>query len=350
MGELDLTTNLLIDLDSKIPNLALMQLSAYLKRRGESVVLRTPFDHPDRVWISCVFTWNASRARGVGRMWESTGAEVHLGGTGIDFVQDEAMRLRLVSSSALPDGAIDLPPDYSLYSNDDRAVGFVARGCNRRCEFCVVPLKEGRIGRMWPIREWHQERDKILLLDNDLPLGPYHNAVLQECQDNDFKLSITQGYDIRCVARGDVDDEGLKLLVEVRPWDIDFRTHRLYIAWDYLGIESYVRQGLERLFRYGLRSRDVMCYILCGFNTTHEQDYHRFKVLWNEYHVMPYVMPYNRRRDDKWLNAFARWVNRGYSRLVKFEDYRDGILARELRTKVPLAGIPVTEAYDGSRS
>jgi tRNA A37 methylthiotransferase MiaB len=35
-------------------------------------------------------------------------------------------------------------PDYSLYPElGDRALGFLTRGCPRRCPFCVVPVKEG---------------------------------------------------------------------------------------------------------------------------------------------------------------------------------------------------------------
>ena len=338
--------HLLIALDSKIPNLAIMKLSAWLKSRGETVWLDSPGGIVAEVWISCVFTWNARRARSVARLWEASGAVVHVGGTGVDFMQDANLRLRKVGDSHLPEEAEWMPPDYTLY-DDDRAVGFVARGCNRRCEFCVVPFKEGRIGKMWPIREWSQGRSKILLLDNDLPLGPHHDAVLQECLDNGFKLSITQGYDIRCVARGDVTDAGLELLADVRPWDNDFRTHRLYIAWDYFGIEGYVRKGIDRLIAHGIPARDIMCYILCGFNTMHEQDLYRLRVL-QSYGVMAFVMRYNLRRDDPWLNAFARYVNRGYERErfhIPIEKYRGGILVRQLEDRVPLAVHPAPDEH-----
>lgn len=311
--------HLLLDTDSTIPNLALMQISAWLKSRGHAVSLRTP-NGPDEVWISCIFTWNAPKAWGQARFWEASGATVHIGGTGVDF-QENGGRLRKVCDSAIPEEAQAMPPDYSLYPKDDRAVGFVARGCNRACEFCVVPQKEGRIGPRWPIREWHQEREKVLLLDNDLPLGPHHDATLQEAMDLGLKLCITQGYDIRCVARDDVSHEGLSMLAENKPWDLNFRERRLYIAWDYLGIEPYVRRGIETLLDYGWRPRELMCYILCGFNTTHKQDIHRYRVLWEEYGVYPYVMRYNNRHDDPWLNAFTRWVNKRIHKTVPLEKY-----------------------------
>ena len=63
--------HLLIDVDSKIPNLALMKVSQYLKSKGERITFRRletkdgntngslPYDEEyDTVWISCVFTWN----------------------------------------------------------------------------------------------------------------------------------------------------------------------------------------------------------------------------------------------------------------------------------------------------
>ena len=308
-------------MDSTIPNLAIMQLSSWLKDKGEIVDFRYPQEDPDSVWISSIFTWNVAKAKGVGRFWQAAGAEVHLGGTGVDFTQDENLRLVKVGDSQLPGDASQRVPDYSLYPDDDRAVGFVARGCNRGCEFCVVPMKEGRIGSMTPIRSWNDGRSKILLLDNDLPLGPYHDAVLQECIDAGFKLSITQGYDIRCVARGDVSHEGLTMLVENKPWDLKFNERRLYIAWDYFGIENYVRRGIDILKDYGFTGRQLMCYILCGFNTTHEEDYYRYRVLWEEYGVYPFVMIYNNRRDDPWLRAFARWVNRRIHKVAAWEEY-----------------------------
>jgi hypothetical protein len=57
---------LLIDVDSKIPNLALMQLSAYAKMRGHSVELVRYKDmkghDADVVFASIVFDWNRDKA------------------------------------------------------------------------------------------------------------------------------------------------------------------------------------------------------------------------------------------------------------------------------------------------
>jgi len=129
---------------------------------------------------------------------------------------------------------------------------------------------------------------------------------LETVRENDWKLSITQGYDLRCVTPEKAAD-----LADGKPWNLKFTEKRLYVAWDYFYIEPYVRKGIETLLDAGFKGREIMCYCLVGFNTTHQQDYHRFKVLWGEYGVLPFIMRYNLRKDDKFLNAFGRYINRG---------------------------------------
>lgn len=51
----------LIDVDSKIPNLALMKASTWHKRRGDTVKLgyEPLWDHPDLCYMSKMFEWSA---------------------------------------------------------------------------------------------------------------------------------------------------------------------------------------------------------------------------------------------------------------------------------------------------
>lgn len=307
--------NLLIDFDCVIPNLALMKLSAYLKGKGEFVQLaqREPITldfEPrsfDKIWISTVFSWNKANAEKTKEYYESLGISCELGGSGISI------------QSKLPYEIEELVPDYSIYPDDDRVVGFTQRGCIRKCQFCIVPQKEGRLAdnAYHPISNWLPEgRNKILLLDNEFADSPHHDQVLDFCSNNKLKLSITQGYDVRLVTR-----EKAQKLAENKPYDLKFTTRRLYIAWDYLGIEGWVRKGLGILLDY-FTPRQIMCYVLCGFNTTIEQDLYRVKILHENFGVMPYIMPYNNRRDIPELNKLRRWVNRRYLNICSFEDFQ----------------------------
>ena len=70
---------LLVDIDSKIPNLALMKISAWHKAQGDVVGFNN--QDPDKVYISCIFTKNAGQAKGVATYYPD--AEISIGGTGV---------------------------------------------------------------------------------------------------------------------------------------------------------------------------------------------------------------------------------------------------------------------------
>jgi len=80
-----LSGKLLIDFDSKIPNLALMKVSQYFKQKGIPVYLNVPQGEYDEVWLSCIFTWNRENAMSAMQFQKALGKTVHYGGTGFDW-------------------------------------------------------------------------------------------------------------------------------------------------------------------------------------------------------------------------------------------------------------------------
>jgi hypothetical protein len=119
----------LVDVDGHhFPNLALMKISAYHKKLGDSVEWADPmFGHYDRVYQSKVFTFTQDYPY-------EFDCEVLKGGTGYDI------------TSKLPKEIDDMQPDYSIYPTlvDTRtAYGFLTRGCPNKCKWCIVPKKEG---------------------------------------------------------------------------------------------------------------------------------------------------------------------------------------------------------------
>ena len=133
--------HLLIDFDSRIPNLALMKISSYYKSRGDEVYLNDDSIEPDHIWLSSIFTWNRQKAIDAINMYKFRfpHAIIHYGGTAFDWG-------RIGNRITLPEEIENATPDYHLYG-DDRAVGFCQRGCNRKCQFCDVWKKEGRISQ-----------------------------------------------------------------------------------------------------------------------------------------------------------------------------------------------------------
>lgn len=298
----------LIDVDSKMPNLALRKIWAWHEKRGDKVwylhiSLVKFYTHVrfDKVYISCVFSENADKARRLASMFPS--AEVGVGGYG-------------VNGAKLPDEIEHTMPNYT---NMDFSMGFTSRGCIRRCEFCDVWRKEGGIHDHSPVGEfWHPSHRKVVLLDNNFLASPKWRENLQFIIDRDLKVNFNQGLDIRLV-----NEENAAMLAECRFYNWKFTYRQLHFAFDMPEIEFEVRRGVQILEDAGVRPRKLMFYMLVGFNTTFEQDQRRFNVL-RELGTDPFVMVYNNRRDIPILRHFARWVNKRVYKACKWEEYDKG--------------------------
>lgn len=308
--------HLLIDFDSTIPNLALMKISAWAKARGDQVHLNDDSVEPDEIWLSAIFTWNKKDALSMIKMYQFRypNAKIRYGGTAFDWGM-------IGNRIELPPEIERLDPDYSLY-NDDRAVGFCQRGCNRKCQFCDVWKKEGRIeaNQYRRLAEWVPDSfKKVLLLDNDIALAEEwkHNQVLSDAKEMGVKLSITQGYDIRTVT-----PERASMLAENKPYNTGFTERMLYFSWDLPQYEKMVRRGIEILKDAGFKGRQMTCYVLVGFKTTHEEDVYRARTLRNDYGVLTYIMPFNNVVKDQETRNLRRWANkRQLYRSMDFTEY-----------------------------
>jgi len=109
-------------------------------------------------------------------------------------------------SLCLPDEVEMLPPDYSIYPDNNVSYGFISRGCIRNCSFCIVPRKEGSI-RQVSIIEDIVRHPVTKFLDNNILALPNHKDILQELSDKGIRHQFNQGLDIRLV-----DAENSKLL------------------------------------------------------------------------------------------------------------------------------------------
>jgi hypothetical protein len=274
---------LLIDIDSKIPNLALMKASAYHKSCGDTVGF--DISEPDKVYISCIFTKNAAQARGAAMFYPD--AEIDIGGSGISL------------SKVLPSEIEAMKPDYDLYQST-YSQGFTTRGCIRKCPFCIVPEKEGMIREAQHPSEFHDDRfDTCMIMDNNLFAAPqsWQDDVLRWFIDNKVKMLSQQGWDIRLL-----NDRRADLLKKIK------HVNGLHFAWDNMKDEDVVLKGISLLKEKGfdLRNR-VQFYVLAGFNGSGFDDaFYRCNRL-KELGTMAFVMPYH--KNDKEINCLARWSN-----------------------------------------
>lgn len=319
---------LLVDVDSKMPNLALMKLSAWHEARGDKVRLlkhrveEAPLEHFDKVYISCIFSKNAKRVRRIERGLQiikgTNSHAVEIGGYG-------------VNGAKLPSEIEHTMPDYSLY-DCGFSMGFTSRGCIRNCPWCIVPEKEGGIRDHAPITEFlPDDFEKVILFDNNFKASPRWRENLKYIIDHGIKVNFTQGLDIRLM-----DEEFAGMLAECDYRASNFKDKQLYFSFDAPEIESEIMHGVETLRRAGIPidRHHITFYMLVGFgvnpkdytwNYFVKHDYYRFKVL-RELGVRPYVMLYNDRRDIPLLRYFRQWANcpRRWMKTPNFEDHDRG--------------------------
>jgi len=285
----------LIQVDGKWANLALMKLSAYHKAKGDAVTLGGV--NADLVYVSCIFTKNRARALGIAQFYETLGADVQVGGSGVDL------------KTVLPDEIESMQPDFELY-NLDYSLGFSSRGCIRNCAPCIVPEKEGWIREVG--LDWIRH-DKIKLLDNNFLASPKAEEKLQYFIDNDLKVCFTQANDIRLTTPHFAD-----LLAKVNSRNNSWKRRCYYFAFDYPELEPIVLKKIKMLNEHGIPSYTMLFYVLCGFNTTHEEDMRRIKLL-HERGCMAFVMKYHNKNPV--LNKLANWCNRRYYKVCEFENF-----------------------------
>ena len=288
---------LLVDVDSKMPNLALMKLSAHHKARGDEVGLlrhrieEVPLDYFDKAYISCIFSKNAKCAErikiGLNAIKGLGSNAVEIGGYGVNGIK-------------LPDEIEHTMPDYDLY-DCDFSMGFTSRGCIRNCPFCHVPKLEGGIRDHASIQEFHHpDHKKIMLLDNNFLASPKWRENWRLVLEQGLKMCMTQGFDARLIT-----EESAELIADARSYDTKFQDHRVYTAWDDPTDKEPILRGIQRLLDAGVRGPSIIVYMLIGFNTTLEQDLYRFDTLVGM-GTRPFVMPFNGRRD----HPMVRWGQR----------------------------------------
>ena len=290
----------LYDVDSKIPNLALMKISAYHKSFGDEVEWYNPLwrDTYDEIYASTIFNFSDKSQLDPKRM--------KIGGTGWDYSTD------------LPPEIDALQPDYSIY-NYPHNIGFTMRGCRFRCKFCVVPQKEGKPYEEHTIDEIWQQRSSnfVVLLDNDFFGNPSWQKRIDEIKDHNLKVSFSQGLNIRIIT-----DEQADALASVQFRNLSGKNKQVHFAWDQFGkgTEKLIDEGIARCFKAGLKPRQMAFFVLIGFNTTPKQDMYRVKKL-ADYGCDPYVMPYDRK--DHYQKNFTRWVNhKAIFKSTAWEDYK----------------------------
>jgi hypothetical protein len=321
-------TILLVDVDGKLPNLALMKLSRYFKEQGRRIVLarRQAFvARAQAVYASAVF-YRPSTQNLLDRLRKYYGDSLIVGGSGTDVC------------IRLPKEVEEKPADYTLYPElGDRAIGFLTRGCPFHCPFCIVPSKEGKIRQVATLDELLTPgREKLILLDDNILAHRGVDDLFQEMAARHVKVNFTQTLDLRLM-----DREKARLLKRIHCSNLRFTRRVFHFSLNDNRNLDQVGRNYQML---GLGSRDNVEFIcMYGFNTSLAEDVDRFRFLRSlpgayvfvqEYLPIPGGPPPNTanffddRADElidqlvriifpqnmKSMEKYYRWVSRQYAR------------------------------------
>lgn len=292
----------LIDVDGhNFPNLALMKISAWHKKQGDTVEWCLPLDRYDIVYQCKVFDETYSNDID----WIPMADKIIKGGTGYGL------------ENKLPYEIEHIYPDYSLYPllTENVAYGFLTRGCPRGCKFCIVSSKEGRWAyKVADLSEFWRGQKYIKLLDPNILACHDYPDLLMQLIDSKAYVDFTQGLDIRLTNHNNIG-----LINRIKVKDIHF-------AWD---------DAKENLVPYFERYKALAkhkpnggwgtVYCLTNFGSTMEENLYRIYTLRDlGYH--PYVMIYDKPNAPKEVKQLQRWVNnrRIFGVCKTFEEYKKG--------------------------
>lgn len=296
----------------RFPNLACMKISGYHKNKGDDVTLIihpepqacTPFDH---IYLSKVFT--DTKVPGTLFLLDN----LDYGGTG--FFYDKA--------APLPYEVEHSFPDYHLYdewlaaqpkgswqeSYADCSIGYLTRGCFRKCGFCVNQNYD-RVLVHSPLEEFlDPSRSKIFLLDDNFFGCPDWKRLLLELQASGKRFQFKQGLDIRLL-----NEEKAELLFGSKYYG-DF-----VFAFDNMSDSAAIEEKLQLARRY--TAKNLKLYVFCGFDRAGRWDdafwerdieelFQRIEVLMR-YQALPYVTRFNRYMESPHRGMYitvARWCN-----------------------------------------
>ena len=226
---------LLVDVDSKIPNLVLMKLSNYYKNKGYKIKLMklnynyypkkreiTEIDAKDysKVFVSIIYPINKSVVK------IKNCNDVSFGGTGYDL------------KIKLPIEIDDCEEDYSIYPDNDISYGFITRGCIRNCYFCFVPKKEGSLYKYREIEKIVKHK-KVKFMDNNILAYEKCNDELRKIIKMKLKCQFNQALDIRLI-----DDEKAKLISQIN------YLGEYTFSFDDINLKNLIEDKLKILKKY----------------------------------------------------------------------------------------------------
>lgn len=285
---------LLLDIDGKLPNIALHKLAAWHELQGDLIVWNLPLylNQADHVYISTILT----SSRPIVENLIGLRPDAIVGGTGTwGFIEP---------TPVLP-AEVEAMKALINY-------GFTTRGCIRHCPFCLVHLIEGSIQVVGDIYDiWDRASETLTLFDNNILAVPDHfEKIIRQIAVENLIVDFNQGLDIRLLTQRAI--ENLKTV----------RLRQLRFAFDDPKLAGIVEEKVARIREAELRKQPIF-YVLVGFDTTFQEDLDRLNFL-RRLECRAFVMRYDKVRGNHLYSELASWANQRWMfGKYSFEEYED---------------------------
>jgi hypothetical protein len=253
-------------------NLGCEKLANWLKQSGHDITNAgkdiTNFDHYNNIYLSAIYTWDIPAMTKLVQQIPA-GTKVEIGGPAASVMADYILLKTGIKPKIGLDARFDIESGKYLLT-------YTSRGCIRNCEFCSVPLVEGKI------KEIHDFIPAPIVLDpNFLACSKEH--IINSCE----KLSALPTVDFL---------HGLDARL-LEPWHIELFINKLnLVCWrftfDSLKNKSTLKNVLAMLMNYGIKPEEkIIIYCIYGFSDTPEDAWERVNLI-TSLKAHPYAMRY----------------------------------------------------------
>lgn len=321
----------------RFPNLCCMKISAYHKKLGDIVILKTDYNYLDvfdKVYISKVFTdteipgepddKSQKNCENIAEWYANNEflkqPNIEYGGTG--FFYDKA--------PPLPDEIEHIMPDYHLYDEWvqraidsgkkrseftyylDYSIGYLTRRCFRGCYYCVNRNYKCAISASVLSEFMDESRPKLCFLDDNFLSYPKWRELIEPVIQSGKRFQFKQGLDERLLIKDKI--------LEISQWKYD---GEVIFAFDNIEDKDIIISKLK-LIRETVPDwkRELKFYVFCGCDRNGIYDeafwhndiqnlFERIDIL-SQFGAKPYIMRFEKAYESEFSSfyaAVAAWCN-----------------------------------------
>ena len=227
------------------------------------------------VHVSCVFSWHKEKAESLAKGWRRVCNDVKVGGPAYDD----------------PGGEF-VPGMYVRFGHV-----MTSRGCPKRCPFCLVPLREGKL------RELEVKEGYDIVDNNLLACSRDHVEKVFDMLEGQKGITFTGGLDAEFLQDWHID----------RLVSLGSRFRYGYFAYDLPRDRDSVEDALRKCHEAGLKQQQLGCYVLVGFEgDTVDKAYRRCEWVFTQGGI-PFPMYYRssdvaeKKKSKKWTEFANVW-------------------------------------------